>query len=74
MNEAQPEYLSTLVVSFPAQGLIVTRQVSRGSSKHWTKPVPGNVLFQEMFWLLDSLELENTRSFVERSRLQLPGA
>ena len=55
MNEAQPEYLSTLVVSFPAG---VDRYQAGFRGEFETLDQPG--LFQEMFWLLDSLELENT--------------
>ena len=55
MNEAQPEYLSTLVVSFPTG---VDRYQAGFRGEFETLDQPG--LFQEMFWLLDSLELENT--------------
>ncbi|MFC1695376.1 radical SAM protein [Pseudomonadota bacterium] len=55
MNEAQPEYLSTLVVSFPA-GADRFRAGFRGEFD----PLDQAGLFQEMFWLLDGLELENT--------------
>jgi radical SAM superfamily enzyme YgiQ (UPF0313 family) len=55
MNEAQPEYLSTLVVSFPA-GVDRYQQGFRGEFEALDQPG----LFQEMFWLLDSLDLENT--------------
>ncbi len=55
MNQAQPEYLSTLVVSFPG-GMERYQQGFRGEFE----PLDKNGLFQEMYWLLDTLELENT--------------
>ena len=55
MNEAQPEYLSTLVVSFPT-GMERYQQGFRGEFEPLDQPG----LFQEMYWLLDTLELENT--------------
>jgi len=55
MNEAQPEYLSTLVVSFPT-GMERYQLGFRGEFE----PLEKNGLFQEMYWLLDTLELENT--------------
>ena len=55
MNEAQPEYLSTLVVSFPS-GVDRYQAGFRGEFEALDQPG----LFQEMFWLLDSLDLENT--------------
>lgn len=55
MNLAQPEYLSTLVVSFPA-GL--ERYQAGFNGQFEALDQPG--LFQEMFWLLNALELENT--------------
>ena len=55
MNEAQPEYLSTLVVSFPAG---VDRYQAGFKGEFEALDQAG--LFQEMFWLLDTLELENT--------------
>ena len=55
MNEAQPEYLYTLVVSFPA-GLDRYQAGFKGEFE----PLDQAGLFQEMFWLLDTLELENT--------------
>jgi radical SAM superfamily enzyme YgiQ (UPF0313 family) len=55
MNEAQPEYLSTLVVSFPAG---VDRY--QAGFKGEFEPLDQNGLFQEMYWLLDTLDLENT--------------
>ena len=55
MSAAQPDYLSTLVVSFPA------------GAERYQKGFGGDFvaldqagLFQEMYWLLDNLELENT--------------
>jgi radical SAM superfamily enzyme YgiQ (UPF0313 family) len=55
MNQAQPEYLSTLVVSFP-QGEERYRAGFRGEFE----PLDQAGLFREMYWLLDSLELQNT--------------
>jgi radical SAM superfamily enzyme YgiQ (UPF0313 family) len=55
MNAAQPEYLSTLVVSFPAG---VDRY--QAGFKGEFEPLDQNGLFQEMYWLLDTLDLENT--------------
>ncbi len=55
MNEAQPEYLSTLVVSFPTGA----DRYQAGFGGEF-EPLGQNGLFQEMFWLLDALELENT--------------
>lgn len=55
MNEAQPEYLSTLVVSFPT-GMERYQKGFRGEFE----PLDKHGLFQEMYWLLDTLELENT--------------
>ena len=55
MNAAQPEYLSTLVVSFPAG----TNRYQEGFRGEFEALDQGG-LFQEMFWLLDTLELENT--------------
>jgi len=55
MSEAQPEYLSTLVVSFP-KGMERYQQGFIGEFEFLDK----NGLFQEMYWLLDSLELKNT--------------
>jgi len=55
MNAAQPDYLSTLVVSFPAG----VERYQRGFGGDFeTLDQPG--LFQEMYWLLDELELDNT--------------
>jgi radical SAM superfamily enzyme YgiQ (UPF0313 family) len=55
MNEAQPEYLSTLVVSFPT-GMDRYQQGFRGEFEPLDQPG----LFQEMYWLLDTLELDST--------------
>jgi len=55
MNEAQPDYLSTLVVSFPA-GMERYQAGFRGEFVPLEQPE----LFREMYWLLDTLELENT--------------
>jgi radical SAM superfamily enzyme YgiQ (UPF0313 family) len=55
MNEAQPEYLATLVVSFPT-GVDRYQQGFKGEFEPLNQPG----LFQEMEWLLDTLELENT--------------
>ena len=55
MNEAQPEYLATLVVSFP-QGLEKYQAGFEGEFEPLDQPG----LFREMFWLLDTLELERT--------------
>jgi len=55
MNEAQPEYLSTLVVSFP-QGM---ERYQRGFNGEF-EPLDQPRLFREMIWLLDELDLENT--------------
>lgn len=55
MNKAQPEYLSTLVVSFP-DGVERYQQGFGGEFE----PLDQQGLFQEMYWLLDELELENT--------------
>jgi radical SAM superfamily enzyme YgiQ (UPF0313 family) len=55
MNDAQPEYLSTLVVSFP-HGVERYQQGFGGEFEPLDQPA----LFQEMHCLLDTLELENT--------------
>jgi radical SAM superfamily enzyme YgiQ (UPF0313 family) len=55
MNEAQPQYLSTLVVSFPAG---VDRYQTGFNGEF--EPLDQQGLFQEMFCLLENLELENT--------------
>lgn len=55
MNEAQPEYLATLVVSFP-QGVDRYQQGFGGEFEPLDQPG----LFREMETLLATLELENT--------------
>ncbi|MBT8048499.1 MAG: B12-binding domain-containing radical SAM protein [Xanthomonadales bacterium] len=55
MNRAQPEYLSTLVVSFPAG----TERYQSGFKGEF-EPLDQAGLFREMRCLLDSLELKNT--------------
>ena len=55
MNAAQPEYLSTLVVSFP-RGM---ERYQKGFGGDFEPPDQAG-LFQEMYWLLDELELERT--------------
>jgi radical SAM superfamily enzyme YgiQ (UPF0313 family) len=55
MNEAQPEYLATLVVSFP----IGTERYQAGFRGEF-EPLDQQGLFQEMEWLLETLDLENT--------------
>lgn len=55
MTAAQPEYLSTLVVSFPT-GVERYQQGFGGEFE----PLDQTGLFQEMYWLLDKLELDNT--------------
>jgi radical SAM superfamily enzyme YgiQ (UPF0313 family) len=55
MNAAQPEYLSTLVVSFP---LGVERYVT--GFKGEFEPLDQSGLFHEMYHLLDALNLEQT--------------
>ena len=55
MNEAQPEYLSTLVVSFPTG---VERYQAGFKGEFEALDQAG--LFREMYTLLDELELENT--------------
>tara|TARA_R100000656_G_scaffold118366_1_gene91986 strand:- start:1493 stop:2374 length:882 start_codon:yes stop_codon:yes gene_type:complete len=55
MNEAQPEFLSTLVVSFPG-GIERFQQGFGGEFQPLTQPQ----LFQEMEILLDTLTLERT--------------
>jgi radical SAM superfamily enzyme YgiQ (UPF0313 family) len=55
MNAAQPEYLATLVVSFPA-GVERYQQGFNGEFE----PLDQAGLFREMYWLLDTLELEKT--------------
>ena len=55
MNEAQPEYLSTLVVSFP-DGVERYQAGFRGEFEPLDQPE----LFREIYWLLDNLELDST--------------
>jgi len=55
MNDAQPEYLSTLVVSFP-KGM---ERYQAGFNGEF-EPLDQSGLFQEMYWLLDHLELDKT--------------
>jgi radical SAM superfamily enzyme YgiQ (UPF0313 family) len=55
MSAAQPEYLSTLVVSFPTG---IERYQEGFGGDFVALDQAG--LFQEMYWLLDNLELENT--------------
>ena len=55
MNEAQPEFLSTLVVSFP-MGM---ERYQAGFNGEF-EPLDQQGLFQEMYWLLDHLELDRT--------------
>ena len=55
MNEAQPEYLATLVVSFP-QGLKTYQEGFLGEFEPLDQPG----LFREMLWLLETLDLEKT--------------
>ena len=55
MNEAQPDYLSTLVVSFP-----LGQQRFRAGFQGQFEPLDQAGLFREMYWLLEALELERT--------------
>lgn len=55
MNDAQPEYLATLVVGFQ-HGMERYQAAFRGEFE----PLDRAGLFQEMYWLLDHLELERT--------------
>ena len=55
MNETQPEYLATLVVSFP----LGTERYQAGFEGEF-EPLDQHGLFQEMEWLLETLDLENT--------------
>ncbi|MGI9309753.1 MAG: radical SAM protein, partial [Gammaproteobacteria bacterium] len=55
MNAAQPDYLSTLVVSFP-DGM---ERYQEGFQNEFV-PLEQHELFQEMYWLLDELQLEQT--------------
>ncbi len=55
MNEAQPEYLSTLVVSFP----LGTERYEAGFNGEF-EPLDQADLFREMYQLLESLDLKQT--------------
>ncbi len=55
MSEAQPEYLSTLVVSFP----LGMDRYQAGFNGEF-EPLDPPELFQEMLWLLEDLHLEHT--------------
>jgi radical SAM superfamily enzyme YgiQ (UPF0313 family) len=55
MSAAQPEYLSTLVVSFPTG----VERYQKGFGGDF-EALDQAGLFQEMYWLLDNLELDNT--------------
>jgi radical SAM superfamily enzyme YgiQ (UPF0313 family) len=55
MNEAQPEYLSTLVVSFP-----LGEERYQEGFKGEFEPLDKAGLFQEMHGLLDALKLDST--------------
>ena len=55
MNEAQPEYLSMLVVSFP----LGMERYQAGFNNEF-EPLDRMGLFREMYQLLDTLELEKT--------------
>jgi len=55
MSAARPEYLATLVVSFPT-GVERYQQGFGGEFE----PLDQAGLFQEMYWLLDTLELDKT--------------
>ena len=55
MNEAQPEYLSTLVVSFP-----LGMERFEAGFKGEFEPLDQAGLFHEMYQLLDALDLEQT--------------
>jgi radical SAM superfamily enzyme YgiQ (UPF0313 family) len=55
MNAAQPEYLATLVVSFPT-GI---ERFAAGFDGEF-EPLDQRGLFREMLWLLETLDLENT--------------
>ena len=59
MNETQPEYLSTLVVSFPT-GMERFQQGFGDSAGDSFEPLQQMDLFKEMEILLDSLTLEKT--------------
>ena len=55
MNDAQPDYLSTLVVSFP-KGMERYEAGFNGEFEQLDQPG----LFQEMYWLLETLDLDKT--------------
>lgn len=55
MNETQPEYLSTLVVSYP----MGDKRVVAGFKGDYQLPDTQG-LIQEMYWLMDNLDLKNT--------------
>jgi hypothetical protein len=55
MNEAQPEYLSTLVVSFP-----LGMERFEAGFKGEFEPLDQAGLFREMYQLLDALDLTQT--------------
>ena len=55
MNDAQPDYLSTLVVSFP-KGMERYQAGFNGEFEQLDQPG----LFQEMYWLLETLDLDKT--------------
>jgi radical SAM superfamily enzyme YgiQ (UPF0313 family) len=55
MNQAQPEYLSTLVVSFP----VGMERYQAGFGGEF-EPLEQPELFREMAWLIEGLELDNT--------------
>lgn len=54
MNAAQPEYLSTLVVSFPKGDARLKKNFPE------FQPLEQHQLFQEMEWLLSELDLDKT--------------
>ena len=55
MNAAQPDFLSTLVVSFPAG-----EERYRAGFRGEFEPLDPPGLFREMLWLLETLDLERT--------------
>ncbi|MGB5543755.1 MAG: radical SAM protein [Gammaproteobacteria bacterium] len=55
MNAAQPDYLATLVVSFP----LGVERYQQGFNGEF-EPLNQHALFREMEWLLETLELEST--------------
>jgi len=55
MNECQPEYLSTLVVSFP----LGEERLKQGFNGDWSLP-DQHGLFEELYQFIDALELKNT--------------